>query len=86
MTDQHGDVVQGANVTAIQIDTGYTRNDLTDANGSYVLSNLPPGPYRLQISLQGFSTHVQNGIVLHVATSQVIDAMLTVGVVENSHR
>ena len=53
VTDQHGAVVQGATVTAIQIDTGYTRNDLTDANGSYVLSNLPPGPYRLQISLRG---------------------------------
>jgi hypothetical protein len=82
VTDQHGAVVQGANVTATQIDTGHTRNDLTDANGSYMLSNLPPGPYRLQISLQGFSTHVQNGIVLYVATSNVIDAVLLVGVAE----
>ena len=41
VTDQLGAIVQGANVTAIQIDTGYTRKDLTDANGSYVLSNLP---------------------------------------------
>ena len=41
VTDQDGATVQGANVTAIQIDTGYTRKDLTDANGSYVLSNLP---------------------------------------------
>ena len=82
MTDQHGAIVQGANVTAIQIDTGYARNDLTDANGSYVLSNLPPGPYRLQISLRGFRTYERNGIVLHVATSHVIDAELTVGVLE----
>ncbi len=84
VTDQHGDIVQGANVTAIQIDTGYTRNDLTDASGLYLLSNLPPGPYRLQISLRGFSTYVQTGIVLHVATPQVVDAMLTVGVLENT--
>jgi Carboxypeptidase regulatory-like domain len=84
VTDQHGAIVQGANVTAIQIDTGYTRNDLTDANGSYLLSNLPPGPYRLQISLQGFSMYAQTGIVLHVATSQVIDAMLAVGVLEKT--
>jgi hypothetical protein len=82
VTDQHGAIVQSANVTAIQIDTGYTRNHLTDANGSYVLSNLPPGPYRLQIALQGFSPYVQNGIVLHVATSNVIDAELMAGVLE----
>jgi hypothetical protein len=29
VTDQHGDVVPGANVTAIQIDTGYTRTSAT---------------------------------------------------------
>jgi len=79
VTDQHGAIVPGATVTARQVDTGYARNDLTDANGSYVLSNLPPGPYRLQISLRGFRPHEQNGIVLHVATSKVIDAMLMVG-------
>ena len=79
VTDQHGGLVQGANVTATQIDTGYTRNDRTDANGSYLLSNLPPGPYRLQISLQGFKPYEQTGIVLHVATSHVVDAMLEVG-------
>jgi hypothetical protein len=84
VTDQHGAIVQGATVTAIQIDTGYARNVLTDANGSYVLSNLPPGPYRLQISLRGFATYVQTGIVLHVATSRVIDAMLAVGVLEKT--
>ncbi|MEO5895772.1 MAG: carboxypeptidase-like regulatory domain-containing protein [Vicinamibacterales bacterium] len=79
VTDQHGGIVQGANVTAVQTDTGYTRNALTDANGLYLLANLPPGPYRLQISLQKFRTYDHTGIVLHVATSQVIDAMLTVG-------
>jgi hypothetical protein len=84
VTDQQRDIVQGANVTATQLDTGYARNDVTDANGSYVLSNLPPGPYRLQISLRGFRTYDQTGIVLYVATSQVIDAMLAVGGLEKT--
>src|SRR5215207_8967627 len=82
VTDQQGAIVQGASVTAIQIDTGYARNDLTDANGSYLLLDLPPGPYQLQISLRGFTTHVQKGIALHVAISKVIDAMLMVGPLE----
>ena len=82
VTDQQGNVLHGAAVTAIQVETGYARNDLTDANGSYVFSSLPPGPYKLQVSLQGFNTRLQSGIVLHVATSQVIDVILTVGVDE----
>ena len=82
VTDPHGAIVQGANVTAIQIDTGYPRNALTDANGLYLLSNLPPGPYQLQIALRGFTTYVQKGIVLHVASSNVIDAVLSVGALE----
>ena len=44
-----------------------------------MLSNLPPGPYRLQISLRGFTLCDRIGIVLHVATSNVIDAVLMVG-------
>ena len=79
VTDESGAVLPGATVTATQTDTGFTRNDLTDANGSYLLSNLPPGPYRLEVSLQGFRTYVQTGIVLQVAASPMINAVLTVG-------
>jgi hypothetical protein len=82
VTDPHGVLLQGASVTATQIDTGHPRKGLTDEKGSYVLTNLQPGPYRLQISLRGFRTHREDGIVLHVATSNVIDAQLLVGVEE----
>ena len=48
VTDESG-AVPGATITVTQTDTGFTRSDVTDANGSYVLSNLPPGPYRLEV-------------------------------------
>ena len=79
VTDESGAVLPGATVTVTQTDTGFTRTDVTDGNGSYVLSNLPPGPYRLEVSLQGFRTYVQTGIVLQVAASPVINAALAVG-------
>src|SRR5512145_2287816 len=69
VTDESGAVLPGVTVTVTQTDTGFTRNDVTDGNGSYVLSNLPLGPYRLDVSLQGFRTYVQTGIVLQVAAS-----------------
>ena len=49
------------------------------ADGGYVLANLPIGPYRLEISKQGFTTYVQTGIILQVNTSPTVDISLKVG-------
>ena len=77
--DQSGAVLPGVEVTATQTDTGVTRNAVTNETGSYVLSNLPIGPYRLEAGLPGFRTFVQTGIVLQVNSSPVINAVLEVG-------
>ena len=77
-------MLPGVTVTVRQTDTGFTRSDVTDGNGSYVLSNLPLGPYRLDVSLQGFRTYVQTGIVLQVAASPEINVVLSVGSLEES--
>ncbi|MBF8300632.1 MAG: hypothetical protein HW394_1002, partial [Acidobacteria bacterium] len=84
VTDQSGAVLPGVTVTVTQTDTGFTRSDVTDGNGSYVLSNLPTGPYRLEVSLSGFRSYVQTGIVLQVAATPVINAVLSVGNLEES--
>jgi len=84
VTDQSGAVLPGVTVTVTQTDTGFTRSDVTDGNGSYTLPNLPTGPYRLEVSLSGFRTYVQTGIVLQVAASPVINAVLSVGALEES--
>ena len=44
-----------------------------------MLPNLPTGPYRLEVSLSGFRTYVQTGLVLQVAATPVINAALAVG-------
>jgi len=77
--DETGSVVPAAEIKATQTDTNVTRTTATGADGSYVLANLPIGPYRLEISKQGFSTYVQTGIVLQVATSPTVDIALKVG-------
>ena len=79
VTDPSGAVLPGVSVTVTQTETGFTRRDLTDENGSYVLPNLPTGPYRLEVSLQGFRSYVQTGLVLQVAASPVINAVLEIG-------
>ena len=64
--DQTGAVLPGVEVTVTQTETGVMRVAVTNETGSYVLSNLPIGPYRLEASLPGFRTFVQTGIVLQV--------------------
>ena len=45
--DSIGGVLPGVTVTATQTDTGLKRDVTTEVDGSYVIPNLPPGPYRL---------------------------------------
>jgi hypothetical protein len=84
VTDESGAVLPGATVTVVQTDTSFTRTVVTDGDGGYVLPNLPTGPYRLEISLSGFRTYTQTGIVLQVATTPTINVALAVGGLEES--
>src|SRR5262252_6791805 len=77
--DSTGAVIGGAEVKATQTDTGIARSVLSTEDGVYVLPNLLVGPYRLEVSKAGFSTYVQSGIVLQVASYQTVDVTLTVG-------
>src|SRR5881409_2425143 len=77
--DQSGAVLPGAEVTATQTDTGVARTTVTNETGSYVLANLPLGPYRLEAGLPGFRTFVQTGIVLQVNSNPTINILLQVG-------
>ena len=84
VTDESGAVLPGVTVTATQTATGFIRSDVTNGNGSYVMTNLPTGPYQLEVALPGFSTYVQTGIVLQVGASPVINAVLAIGGLEES--
>src|SRR3989441_12290306 len=77
--DQSGAVLPGVEVTMTQAETGVARSAVANETGSYVLSNLPIGPYRLEAGLPGFRTFVQTGIVLQVNGSPVINPVLEVG-------
>src|SRR6476646_5496265 len=77
--DQTGAVLPGVEITATQTSTGIARTAVTNETGSYVLPNLPIGPYKLEASLPGFRTFVQTGINLEVNASPAINVTLEVG-------
>ncbi len=82
--DSTGLAVPAAEVKVTQTETNLVRTVTTDSDGSYVLSNLPIGPYRLEVTKQGFAKFVQTGIVLQVATNPTIDVSLKIGAVTES--
>jgi hypothetical protein len=77
--DSSGGVLPGADVTATQTETGFKRTVVTESNGGYTLSNLPIGPYRLEVSLSGFRSYARTGIVLQVNSNPVLDVALQLG-------
>ncbi len=77
--DASGAAVPDAIVVATQTATGVVRTVTTAATGNYVISNLPVGPYQLEVTKEGFAKSVQNGIVLEVDTNPTINVTLKVG-------
>src|SRR6185437_9802687 len=53
--DSTGSAVPGAQVRATQTETGAVRTVISGPDGAYVLSELPVGPYQLEVSKDGFS-------------------------------
>ena len=76
-----GAAIPGAAVKATQSDTGVFRTATTEADGSYVLSNLPLGPYRIEVQRDGFALAVQSGIVLQVGSDPAVAVTLQPGAV-----
>src|SRR5579885_3902388 len=64
-----------------QTATGVVRTATSGADGGYVLTNMPVGPYLLEVTKEGFSTFAQTGIVLQVDTNPTIDINMKVGAV-----
>ena len=73
--------VPGAEVKATQTATGLVRTVTSGADGGYILTSLPVGPYQLEVSKEGFSKFVQSGIVLQVGSNPTVDISLKVGTV-----
>jgi hypothetical protein len=77
--DASGARLPGAEVTATQTATGAARMVVSNEAGFFVLPSLATGPYRLEVTLPGFRTFVQTGIVLEVNASPVVNVQLDVG-------
>ncbi len=77
--DATGAAIPGAVVTITNVDTAADRSLVTAEDGSYTFANLPVGPYRLNVSKDGFTTYVRSGIVLQVNSNPQINVSMKLG-------
>ena len=54
VTDPSGAVIPAAHVQLVSIDTGFERTVEAQSDGRYLLSQLPVGIYRVEVSASGF--------------------------------
>lgn len=79
--DATGAAVPGAKVTATETDTNLVRATLSGADGGFLLTALPVGPYKLKVEAGGFATYIQTGIKLQVNESPAFNIALKLGTV-----
>lgn len=77
--DSSAGVLPGVAVQVKNVETGLTREFVTDENGRYRALLLPLGNYRVTASLSGFATLNRSGIRLGVGQEIVVDLDMTVG-------
>src|SRR5271154_6145720 len=82
VVDPSGAAVSGAKITATHVETGLQRTATSDAQGAYILLELPVGHYRVEAAAAGFKTYVQEGISLEVDDSATVAIHLVVGSTE----
>jgi hypothetical protein len=77
--DSTGAVIVGAEVVIANDATRLLYTTKTNNDGIYVLPNLPPGPYRLQVAKIGFKTLIKPDITLNVQDALAINFTLPIG-------
>jgi len=61
VVDRTGAGVAGAHITLTPADRTPTRETAADSSGAFFFANVPPGPFELSITAQGFATQTYAG-------------------------
>src|SRR5262245_1977747 len=76
--------VPGVTVTAKNTATGFTRSEVTDAEGLYRLNALPVGTYEIRAELSGFATYERKDVVVSVGQNVDLNIDMNVAGVAES--
>ena len=81
VTDPTGAAVTGAEIVVVNDATRVQLETQSNGEGIYVIPNLTPGNYRVQVSKVGFKTIIKPDIVINVQDALAINFALPLGAV-----
>ena len=82
--DQQQAAVPGAKIHAVESETGAKFQTVTNGDGTYVLTFLPPGPYSVAAEAPGFKRYVNAQVRVTTNEREQLDITLEVGTIDQS--
>ena len=82
--DSTGSVLAGAKLTLTNLATTVKRDSVSNSAGNYLLLNIQPGTYSLEVTAAGFQTWQLPSITLAVNQTATLDVALQVGALQQT--
>jgi len=82
--DAQAGVLPGAAVSAIHVESGYRFERVTDASGRFFLAPLPVGRYDISVTVSGFKSFTQRGVIVLVGQRLHLPLTLQIGQMSDS--
>ena len=79
ITDPSKGSVADAKIAASRNDTNVRYETTSNSSGEYYLTNLPPGPYQIEIEKPGFKKLIKPDVTIHVQDAIEINFELSLG-------
>ena len=79
VTDESNAAVPGAEVKITETATNIAQSTVSNTDGRYVFSSIPPGTYNISFTKQGFNSYQVNAQQVDIGQSLTINASLKVG-------
>ena len=82
--DVSGAALPGAVIVVTHQGSGMYRQVVSNADGSYFVTGLVPGPYRITAEIIGFRKYERPDVLLQIGTTATVDITLEVGGLEEN--
>src|SRR5262245_58971909 len=79
VVDAQAGVLPGVTVVVKNQATGFSRETVSGADGSFIASGLVPGTYEINAELQGFKKFNRKDLILEVGKTVTLDVKMEVG-------
>jgi len=84
VVDESGAALPGVTVVVTHTGSGVFRQVVSNGDGSYFLTGIVPGPYRITAELSGFRKYERSDLLLTVGNTATLDITLAVGALEEN--